>query len=165
MQITSIVAVDKHGAIGKGNDIPWYLPADLKYFKKNTINTSILMGRKCFDSIGSPLPKRNNIIVTRNPFFIVSNCIVVPSIEEGIYWAKEQGEKELCIIGGGTIYEQTMDFWDTLKITEVDLEVEDAEIFFPKVDYSQWKLTFEEYHEKDEKNPHNYTFKTYERIR
>ena len=163
MEITSIVAVDKQGAIGKGNDIPWYLPADLKYFKKNTINKSILMGRKCFDSIGRPLPKRNNIIVTRNPFFIVSNCIVVQSIEEGMHWAKAQGEEELCIIGGGMIYEQTMQFWDTLKITEVDLEVEDAEIFFPEIDYSQWTLVFEEHHEKDEKNPHNYTFKTYKR--
>ncbi len=163
MKITCIVAMDKNRCIGKDNDIPWYLPADLKYFKKNTIQKSILMGRKCFDSIGRPLPKRNNIIITRNPFFILSNCIVVPSIAEGILWAKEQGETELCIIGGGTIYEQTIDLWDTLLITEVDLEVDNGEIYFPEINMENWTLVNEERHTKDEKNAHNYTFKTYVR--
>lgn len=163
MIISCIVAVDKNNAIGKGNDIPWYLPADLKYFKKNTLNKTILMGRKCFQSIGRPLPKRNNIIVTRDPFYIVSNCIVVRSIEEGIQWSVENGDEELCIIGGGTIYEQTEELWDKLYLTEVDLDVDEAEIFFPKVDLSQWKLIREEAHQKDEKNAHDYTFKLYER--
>lgn len=164
MIISCIVAVDKNYAIGKGNDIPWYLPADLKYFKKNTINKTILMGRKCFQSIGRPLPKRNNVVVTRDPYYIVSNCIVVRSIEEGIQWSVENGDEELCIIGGGMIYEQTQDLWDKLYITEVDLAVENAEIFFPRIDLSTWKLINTEPHTKDEKNPHDYTFKTYEKM-
>jgi dihydrofolate reductase len=161
MIISCIVAVDNNYAIGKGNDIPWYLPADLKYFKKNTINKTILMGRKCFQSIGRPLPKRNNVVVTRDPYYIVSNCIVVRSIEEGIQWSVDNGDEELCIIGGGTIYEQTQDLWDKLYLTEVDLAVEEPEIFFPKVDLDNWKLVSEESHTRDEKNLHDYTFKQY----
>lgn len=163
MIISCIVATDNNGAIGKNNDIPWYLPADLKYFKKTTINKPILMGRKCFQSIGKPLPKRTNIIVTRDPYFIVSNCVVCSSLEEALEWANDQKFEELMIIGGGTIYDQTADLWDRLYLTQVDLEVEDAEIFFTDIDYSQWNLIREEANQKDDKNEYNYTFKYYER--
>lgn len=164
MIISCVVAVDRNNAIGKGNDIPWYLPADLKYFKKNTINKTIMMGRKCYQSIGRPLPKRTNMIVTRDPYYIVSNCVVVRSLEEGIQWSVDNGDEELCIIGGGMIYEQTQDLWTKLYITEVDLEVEAPDIFFPEIDMESWQLISEEPHTKDEKNPYNYTFKVYDRI-
>ena len=84
MIVSAIVAVDKNHVIGKDNDIPWHLPADLKYFKRRTLNHHIIMGRKTFQSIGMPLPKRTNIVVTRNPFFIASNCLIAPSIDEAL---------------------------------------------------------------------------------
>jgi len=162
MIISTIVAVAKNNVIGKDNDIPWYLPADLKYFKKMTLNHHIIMGRKCFQSIGRSLPKRTNIIVTRNPFFIVSNALVVNSIEEGIEIAKRDGEEEVFIIGGGQIYELSQSLWDRIYLTEVDLVVE-GDIFFPTVDMNVWEEVSCEAHQADEKNKYDYTFKVYER--
>lgn len=163
MIISTIVAVAKDHVIGKDNDIPWYLPADLKYFKKRTLHHHIIMGRKCFESIGRALPKRTNIIVTRNPFFIASNCLVVSSVEEALTIAEDNGETETFIIGGGQIYELTQKYWDKVYLTEVDLEVEDGEIFFPRLDMEEWKLVSEEAHQADEKNEHDYIFKVLER--
>ena len=162
MIISCIVAKAKNNVIGKDNDIPWYLPADLKYFKKTTIDHHIIMGRKCYASIGKPLPKRTNVIVTRDPYFISSNCLVARSIQEGLEMAYDNAEEECFIIGGGTIYEQTQELWDKLYLTEVDLEIE-GDVFFPEIDLDKWSLLSEEQHESDEKNPYNYTFKVYQR--
>lgn len=163
MIISCIVAVAKNNVIGKDNDIPWYLPADLQYFKKVTLNHAVIMGRNCYESIGRPLPKRTNIIITRDPYFISSNCYVVRSIEEAISTALAQREEEIFIIGGGQIYDQTKGIWDKLYITEVDLEVE-GDVFFPAINPEEWTLISEVPQPKDEKNIHNYTFKKYERI-
>ncbi len=162
MIVSCIVATAHNNVIGKDNDIPWYLPADLKYFKKTTIGKHILMGRKCYQSIGNPLPKRTNIIVTRDPYFISSNCLIASSIEEGLEMAYDNGEKECFIIGGGTIYEQTQKLWDRLYLTQVELDVE-GDVFFPKVEIDAWQLISQEDHRADEKNPYNYSFKVYHR--
>jgi dihydrofolate reductase len=95
MIVSTIVATAKNNVIGKDNDIPWYLPADLKYFKKMTLNHHIIMGRNCYESIGKCLPKRTNMILTRNPFYIVSNCYVLDSLEEALKIAEENGEEEV----------------------------------------------------------------------
>jgi dihydrofolate reductase len=163
MTISCIVAVARHNVIGKNNEIPWYLPADLAYFKKTTLNHCIIMGRSCFDSIGRPLPNRTNIIITRDPFFIASQCLVAHSIGEALAIAQQQGDDEIFIIGGGQIYEQTQDLWQKIYLTEVDLEVE-GDTFFPEIDQKMWQLLSEESHEKNEKNPFNYTFKILEKI-
>jgi dihydrofolate reductase len=162
MIISCIVAVAKNNVIGKDNDIPWYLPADLQYFKKVTLNHAVIMGRNCYESIGRPLPKRTNIIVTRDPYFISSVCYVVRSIEEALSTAMAQGEEEVFIIGGGQIYEQTKGIWDKLYVTEVDLEVE-GDIYFPKISLDEWSLISAEPQVKTEKNVYDYTFKLYER--
>ncbi len=120
MIISAIVATAHNGVIGKDNEIPWYLPADFAYFKRVTLNHHIIMGRNCYESIGRPLPKRTNVIVTRNPFYIASGCVIVHSVEEGLKLAKENGEEEVFIIGGGEIYKQTMHLMDKNNITEVD---------------------------------------------
>ena len=164
MNISCVVAVANNNVIGNDNDIPWYLPADLKYFKKITLDHHILMGRNCYQSIGRPLPKRTNVIITRDPYFIASNCLVAHSINEALEIAYDNGEAEAMIIGGGTIYKQTQDLWDTLYITEVDLNV-DGDIFFPTLNYDEWKLVSEESHLPDEKNEYPYVFKKFERIR
>ncbi len=162
MLISSIVAVAKNNVIGKDNEIPWYLPADLKYFKKTTLNHHIIMGRNCYKSIGMPLPKRTNVILTRDPFFISSSCLVAHSIEEALTMAFEDGESEAFIIGGGEIYNQSVEYWDKLYITEVDILV-DGDVFFPNLNWEEWNLLSEEFHPKDDNNEYDYTFKVYER--
>lgn len=163
MLISCIVARSKNNVIGKDNEIPWYLPADLQYFKKITLGHHVLMGRNCYVSIGRPLPKRTNVIITRDPFFISSNCLVARSIDEALSMAYENGETEAFIIGGGQIYEQTRDLWDRLYLTEVDIETE-GDVFFPDTDLqNDWQLISESMHERDEKNEFNYIFWVYER--
>lgn len=164
MLISTIVAVAKNNVIGRTshNDIPWYLPADLKYFKKITLNHHIIMGRNCYESIGRALPKRTNIVVTRNPFFVASNCLVAHSIEEALGMAYDNGENEVFIIGGGQIYKESRDLWDKVYLTEVDLKV-DGDVVFPTLNADHWTLASEEMHLPDEKNKHTYTFKIFER--
>jgi len=164
MKISSIVAVASNGVIGKDNDLPWRLSGDLKFFKKTTSGHHIILGRKNYQSIGFPLPKRTNIILSRNPFFIVSNCLVAQSIEEALEIALEHGEEEVFIIGGAKIYEQTMDIVDTLYYTEVHAEPE-GDVFFPEMDWSKWELESAVKHEADEKNEFAFTIKTFNRIR
>ena len=163
MTISAIVACAKNEVIGKNNEIPWYLPADFAYFKRTTINHHIIMGRNCFESIGRPLPKRTNIVITRNPFYIASGCLMVNSIADGLKMAESNGETEAFIIGGGEIYKQSVDLWDKLYLTEVDLDTE-GDVFFPKLDMTEWQLVSEEHHKQDEKNEFGYIFKIFERI-
>ena len=99
MIISSIVAVAENGVIGLDGDIPWYLSSDFKYFKKTTMNAPIIMGRNCFESIGRPLPKRQNIIISRDPFYVVSGAFVVHSINEALELASENSPEECFIIG------------------------------------------------------------------
>lgn len=163
MIISCIVARAKNNVIGKDNEIPWYLPADLQYFKKTTLGHHVIMGRNCYVSIGKPLPKRTNVIITRDPFFISSNCLIARSIDEALRMAYENGETEAFIIGGGQIYDQTADLWDKLYITDVDIEAQ-GDVFFTEVNTEKdWNMVSESFHQADEKNEYNYAFRVYER--
>lgn len=162
MIISSIVATAENRVIGKDNDMPWHLPADLAYFKKTTSGHHIILGRKNYEAIGGPLPKRTNIIVTRDMGFSCSNCEVVHSIEDALLLARQNGENEVFIIGGGTIYEQSEPYWNKLYLTEIEL-VTEGDVFFPELNWEEWTLVSEEKHEKDEKNPYDYCFKVFER--
>lgn len=163
MKISSIVAVANNGVIGNDNDIPWRISTDLKYFKKVTSGHHIIMGRKSFLSIGKPLPNRTNIIVTRDPFFVATNCIVVHSIPEALEYAANNGEEEVFITGGGMIYEQTMDLVDKLYITEVDAAPEGS-VHFPEIDKAKWNLISEDQRSKGERDEYDFCFKVYERV-
>lgn len=163
MLISAIVAVAKNNVIGKDNQIPWYLPADLSYFKRTTLGHHIIMGRNSFRSIGRPLPKRTNIVVTRDPFFTAEGVLVAHSVEEALGMAYDNEETEVFIIGGGAIYRDSMDLWDKLYLTEVDIEPE-GDVFFPEIDPSEWRETWREEHPADEKNEHGYTFLLLERV-
>jgi dihydrofolate reductase len=170
MTISAIVAIGKNRIIGRDNQIPWYLPADLQYFKRTTLNHHILMGRNSFQSIGRPLPKRTNVVISRDPFFIATGCVRAFSIPEALKIAKDNGETEAFIIGGGEIYKQSVDFWTRLYLTEVDVNIaendadtEGSYIYFPELDFSKWALISEEKHVKDDKNAHDYTFKVFEK--
>lgn len=170
MIISTIVATAHDLVIGKDNQIPWYLPADLQYFKRITLNHHIIMGRNCYESIGRPLPKRTNIIVTRNPFYIATGCITAHSIDEALRIAEQNGEEEAFIIGGGEIYTQSAKYWDRIYWTDVDLKIEnngpniEGVIFFPKIDLKEWQLVSEEKHIKDDKNDFDFAFKIFEKI-
>ncbi len=163
MKVSAIVAIARKGVIGLDNGIPWHLPADLQHFKRKTLHHHIIMGRKSFESIGRPLPHRTNVVVSRDPFYLASGCLIVHSVDQALELALENGETEAFIIGGAEIYRQSMPFWDLLYITEVDVEV-DGDTFFPAVDWNEWRLLHQESHLPDEKNPYSYHFKTYERI-
>ncbi len=153
--VSIIVAMAKNRVIGKENDMPWHLPADLQHFRKITSEKPIIMGRKTYESIGRPLPKRHNIIISNNRDYKQEGCDVVGSLEEAVKVAGDV--EELFIIGGGFLYNQTINSADKLYLTFIDLEVE-GDTFFPEYEHLNIKKVFSEHHEKDEKNPYNYEF-------
>jgi dihydrofolate reductase len=162
MIVSAIVAVARNGVIGHNNQIPWYLPADLQYFKRNTLNHHIIMGRRSFLSIGRALPHRTNIVVTRDPYFAATGCLVAYSVEMALEMAFDNEETEAFIIGGGEIYLQSMPYWDRIYLTEVDVEPP-GEVFFPQPDWQDWQLRSSEQHLPDEKNEHAYCFKVFDK--
>jgi len=137
--ISIIAAVSKNGVIGVDNKLPWDLPEDLKRFKELTTGNVVIMGRKTYESIGKPLPNRINIVITRNKDFFVSGVLTANSLDSALL--KAGGNKDIFIIGGGEIYEQSMGFADKLYITEVDMEVE-GDTKFPTIS-NQWSVTEE----------------------
>lgn len=161
MKISAIVAVSNNLCIGVDNDLPWHMPADLKFFKETTAGHYVLMGRKSFESIGRPLPRRTNIVVTRQKDFYHSGIHIYHSIPEGIAFAQEAGVEELFILGGSNIYFQTEALWDQLYLTKIDTEIEACNAYFPKINLSDWRLESEEKHKKDEANVYDYTFCKY----
>lgn len=163
MTISAIVAVAHDLVIGHDNQIPWYLPADLAWFKKNTIHHTIIMGRNTYHSIGRPLPKRTNIVLTRDPFFTAEGVVTAHTLADAFHLAEQTGDEEIFIIGGGQIYRDTADWWDRIYLTEVDVQVEGS-VRFPEINLAEWREIFTEPHLPDEKNEHPYTFRIFERI-
>lgn len=160
-KIAVIVAVAQNNVIGAGNSIPWYCPADLQYFKRITLGSPVLMGRKTYQSLKiKPLPGRQNIIVTRDSELVCEGCDVVTSLQSGLQLASN--DEKLFIIGGADIYQQSLSLAEELYITYVDVKVE-GDRFFPEVDMAEWELVREHVYKADEKNPHNMTFKFFTR--
>lgn len=158
-----IAAMGKDRVIGKDNDMPWHLPADLQHFKKTTLGSPIIMGRKTYDSIGRPLPGRLNIILSRNTKLEVEGCSVVDSLDRALALAQENASEEVFITGGAHLYNTFLKDADRLYITLID-ETFEGDTYFP--DYSQfsWKEVSREDCLADEKNPHNYSFITLDRL-
>ena len=159
--ITLVVAMGMNREIGVDNQLPWHLPKDLKHFKEITSGHPIIMGRKTYESIGKPLPNRTNIVVSRKNDWFEEGILIVGSLKEAIKFAKKLDEK-IFIIGGGNIFEQTMDIADKLEVTEIKTTIE-ADTFFPKIDPKIWTKTEEICHEKDEKNNFDFCFQTFEK--
>jgi len=149
--------------IGFENQLLWHLPKDLKHFKDLTSGHPIIMGRKTYESIGKPLPNRTNIVVSRKKDWFEEGILIVGSLKEALKFAKKIDE-EVFVIGGGNIYEQTMDLVDKLEVTLVKADLE-ADTFFPKIDEKICKKTNAGCHEKDEKNGYDFCFQTFERIK
>lgn len=159
MTISIIVAIGENHAIGKNNQLLWHMPNDLKHFKDLTSGRTIIMGRKTFDSVGKPLPRRRNIVVTRQDITI-PGCEIVKSVEDGLALCKD--EDEVFIGGGAEIYKLAMHLTDRIYLTIIHKSF-DADTFFPEIDKSEWEEVKREDFEPDEKNPLPYSFITLER--
>jgi len=133
--VSIIAAIGTNQELGKNNKLLWHIPQDFARFKKITLHHPVIMGRTTFCSIGKPLPKRVNIVVTHDKNFKADGAIICHSLEEAIVEAKEKNDKEIFIIGGGQIYKQAIKFADKLYLTIVEGNF-DADTFFP--DYSQF---------------------------
>ena len=144
MDKSIIVGIGNNREIGFKNQLLWHLPADLKMFKKVTMGCPIIMGRKTFESIGRPLPGRENIIITRNKDWKSNGCTVVHSLSEAFTAAEKTDTKEAFVIGGGEIYKQALEVCDKLYLSQIDFTGE-ADTFFP--DYSSF--TWEKSHHED----------------
>jgi dihydrofolate reductase len=159
MTTSIVVAISENHVIGKDNKLLWYLPTDLKHFKDITTGHTVIMGRKTYESVGKPLPKRRNIIITRQDITI-AGCDVVNSIEDALKLTA--GEDEVFIVGGAEIYKQAMHLTDRIYLTIVHKEFE-GDSFFPEINLNEWKEVSREDHQPDEKNSLPFSFITYER--
>ncbi|WP_106767744.1 dihydrofolate reductase [Paenibacillus faecalis] len=162
MSISMIWAMGKNQVIGHRGTMPWRLPRDMAFFKEQTLNKTVFMGRKTWESLGGkPLPHRQNVILTRDQQFRLKpeEGIVVHDINEGLKYAQEG---ELMIIGGSQIYEQMLPLADKLYVTFIDHEFE-GDTFFPEVKWDEWKSVQEIPGITDDKNPYSYRFVIYER--
>jgi dihydrofolate reductase len=157
MQISILVAVSENNVIGYKNKIPWHLPGDLKRFKDLTMGHWILMGRKTFESIGKALPGRTNAVITGNSEYIASGCKIFASIKEAVACARENGESEVFIIGGEKIYQEALPLCKRIYLTRVQAQIE-GDVFFPSVEWKEWKILQEEYHPSDSKHLYPLTF-------
>jgi len=160
LKITLIVAATENNVIGKGNKMPWHLPNDLKYFKKNTLEHSVVMGRKTFESLGKPLPDRRNIILTRDMTAKSDDVDISNSFQEVLNYCRD--EREIFVIGGGEIFKQTLPFADKILLTRLHTTI-DGDAYFPELPAHEWILESEDTHEKDEKHAFDYSFQVYVR--
>nr|WP_244878259.1 type 3 dihydrofolate reductase [Gilliamella apicola] len=163
--LSVIVAMAHNRVIGLNNQMPWHLPADLAWFKKNTLNKPVIMGRKTFESIGRPLPNRHNIVISRQiepTDNKISNVSWVKSIDEAISLAQAQQPDEVFIIGGGNIYQQVLPLIDRLYLTHIDAELQ-GDTYFPDYLPEQWQVIYQQDHQADEKNSYPYQFEILQR--
>jgi dihydrofolate reductase len=159
--ISFIVAMDTKSAIGKNNELPWHLPADLSFFKKVTMGNPIVMGRKTFESIGKALPGRENVVVTRDRHYKAEDCTIIHSVDK-ISEIERNSNEEVFVIGGAEIFKETFPFADRLYITMIEEEF-DGDTFFPPFNPDEWELKSRKKGPKDDKNPYDYYFLTYDR--
>ena len=155
MIISIIAGMDKNRLIGQGNRLPWRLPADMKHFRRHTLDKPVLMGRKTYESIGKPLPKRTNIILTHDRDYQADGCIVTLSIEEALDTAS--GYEEIMIIGGASIYELFLPRADRLYLTYIHGCFE-GDVYFPAFHIADWQEVKRVDCQPDEKNLHPYSF-------
>jgi dihydrofolate reductase len=144
-----VVAMARNRVIGRNNALPWRLPADLAHFKKVTMGHPIVMGRRTHESIGRALPGRKSIVVTRNRSYLAPGCTVVPSLEEA--WKAAGDADEICVIGGTSLFEETLPIVDMIHLTEVQADVE-GDTYFPEFDRGEWHETEIARHGPDERH-------------
>ncbi|MFK4342502.1 MULTISPECIES: dihydrofolate reductase [unclassified Paenibacillus] len=162
MSISMIWAMAQNGVIGRDNSLPWRLPRDMAFFKEQTIGKTVLMGRKTWESFGGKsLPKRRNVILTRDQSYLAEGAEVIHSLEAGLQLAAQE---ELMIIGGAEIYSLFWTHADRLIVTRIDENFE-GDTTFPELDWNGWNVVSETPGVKDERNPYDYRFVVYERTK
>lgn len=154
MSLSLIVAMTKNRVIGKDNQMPWHLPADLAWFRQNTTGKPVIMGRKTFESIGRPLPKRTNIVLSRQPFEH-DGVIWKDSLESAVDFVCDS--EEIMLIGGGQLFNEYLSQADRLYLTEIQTEL-DGDTFFPSINWDEWLIESEQYRPADEQNPYDCRF-------
>jgi dihydrofolate reductase len=158
--LSLITAMDSNRLIGKNNSLPWHLPADLAFFKATTMGKPVIMGRKTFASIGKALPGRQNIVVTRDCNFDAPDCEVASSIDAAITLVDDT--EEVMLIGGASLYQQTIDVADIIYLTLIHHEFK-GDAWFPEINPEFWELVSQDDFEADEKNPFAYSLVKYVR--
>ena len=165
LPVSMIVATTRNQVIGRNNQMPWHLPADLRYFKQRTLGKPIIMGRKTWESLGRPLPGRLNIVITQQADTVFEGAEVFAdwqvAIQRGQEWAREQGVDEVMVIGGGQLYQQALALAQRVYLTRIDLELE-GDTFFPVLDAQQWQQTDAQVHPAQDQEP-GYTFEVWQR--
>lgn len=162
-EITLIAAAGENNALGKDNDLVWHLPDDFKRFKKLTTGHHIIMGRRTFESFPKLLPNRTHIVITRQKDYKAPGAVIVHSLEEALKIATKN-DPQPFIIGGGEIFEMSMEKADKIELTRVHATFE-ADAFFPEIDLEKWKLISSVFHDKDEKHQYPFTYLTYVRAK
>lgn len=157
---SAVVAYDQNNAIGQDNKLLWHLPNDLKHFKELTLNKTVLMGRKTYDSIGRALPHRRMIVLTHNKDFTSDYAETIHGLNELNNLLNP--DEDMMIIGGAEIYKLCLPYISKVYATLVDAKI-NADTFFPELNQNEWIRTEEQHHEKDDKHPYNYTFITFKR--
>ena len=167
IRLALIVAAAENGVIGRNNALPWYLPEDLRYFKRITMGKPIIMGRKTFESIGKPLPGRANIVITHNAGYQAQGISVVHSLAEALELAQDiarlDGAEEVVVIGGAAIYRAALPHADRIYLTEVHASVE-GDAVLPAIDWTRWRETCRERHAAQTPRDFDYSFVCYERF-
>ncbi|MFC2114475.1 dihydrofolate reductase [Bacteroidota bacterium] len=165
MIISLIAAVSENNVIGKNRGMPWNLPEDLKYFFRITKAHHVIMGRRTFHEFGvsKPLPDRINLIVSHQTDLKLHGTIVMNSIDQALEYSRIQGENEVFIIGGGTIYKQTIPFANKLYITRIHTIIQNGDTFFPEIEFNSWDLISEDRRKKDFENQYDFSFQVYKR--
>jgi len=162
VRIALIAALDREGAIGKGNALPWRLPDDLARFKALTSGKPLLMGRRTAESLGRALPGRRNLVLTRGGHVPFAGMEAVDSL--GAAFAAVGDAHELCVIGGGEIYALCLPRATHMHLTHVDTVVDGADAFFPDYDPAQWRVLRRERHDADARHAHAFEFVDYELV-
>jgi dihydrofolate reductase len=162
--ISLLVAMDRNQVIGANNDLPWHLPNDLKFFKEKTMGNTIVMGRKTFDSIGRALPNRRNIVLSRNEIDLPDGVELIRDVETILDMNQSNPSEELFVIGGGGLFEQILPYADRMYITLIDEDF-DGDVLFPSFSMEEWVEVSRVKGVKDEKNPYDYYFIHYNRLK
>jgi dihydrofolate reductase len=158
MKISLIAAVARNGVIGRNNDLPWRIRDDTRFFMHKTLGHHVIMGRKNYEAMGRPLPRRPNVVISRNRGF-AAECPVVPSLDAALALARDAGETEAFVIGGAQIYAEALPVADVFYRTRVLAEVP-GDVFFPAFDEGEWDIRFESEHAADDRNEHPFVIET-----
>ena len=163
-QLALIAALSSNGVIGRDNTMPWHLPADLKHFKRVTLGKPILMGRKTYESIGRPLPGRENIVISTNPGLEIAGCHTCTSLDTALTLAhKLNPQGRSMVIGGGQLYRLAMPLADRMYLTRVHAEIE-GDTFFPEIEPNEWREVQREDFKADSQSQWDLSFIDYQRL-